>query len=296
MSSILTKLESLNNWDGCEFKDYEAVKNLPETVLETLWKSYTDDWESYEKTAKLDEDRKQVWARRCQTETEDGDIDYTPLKKLLDGRVQKRAMKDSGTIIMIPKSYAPLLIELLEQEKERVLTEFDEANKPKPDKPKKKSSRTKFSGETRYTNTKDNPQDKDGKFFFAGDEDAVFEKITYTSPLGTFQNRSYKAVKMNRYLGGSESDPKDGLCCSAVTWDKSASSEAINKTGLSASQFKIRCGGQADSDTGRCKSCMNRNVEAPDFFTDKYNIGRGTGKKYSGVTYCQFIIDNLTYA
>jgi Txe/YoeB family toxin of Txe-Axe toxin-antitoxin module len=75
MSAILTKLETLNNWDGCEFKDYESVKNLPETILETLWKSYADDWESYENTAKLDEDRKQVWTRRCQTE--DDEIDYT---------------------------------------------------------------------------------------------------------------------------------------------------------------------------------------------------------------------------
>ena len=294
MSAILTKLETLNNWDGCEFKDYESVKNLPETILETLWKSYADDWESYENTAKLDEDRKQVWTRRCQTE--DDEIDYTPLKKLLDERVQKRSLKDLGTMIMIPKSYAPLLIELLEQEKERVLTGFDEAHKPKPDKPKKNSSRTKFSGETKYTNTKDDPQDKDAKFFFAGDEDAVFEKITYTSPLGTFQNRSYKAVKMNRYLGGSESKPTYGLCCSAVTWDKSASSEALKKTGLSASQFKIRCGGKAEPNNERCRSCMNRKDEIPDFFKGEYKIGRGTGKKFSGVTYCQFIIDNLTYA
>lgn len=295
MSAILTKLETLNNWDGCQFKDYEAVKNLPESVLETIWKSYTGDWESYEQTAKVEEDRKQVWKRHRETDQDEKDIDYTQLKILLDGRICKR-VKDDTTFLLIPKSYAPLLIELLEKEKERVLTEFDEAHKPKPDKPKKKSSRTKFSGETKYTNTKDDPQDKDGKFFFTGDEDAVFEKITYTAPDGSFQNRSYKAVKSNRYLGGSESKHDDGLCCSAVTWDKSASSEALKKTGLSASQFKIRCGGKADPESGRCQSCMNLKKPALNFFEDCYNIGRGTGKKYDGVNYRKFIVDNLTYA
>ena len=198
------RLTALGKWSGCELTVQEAEQlcALDWKFVQHCVSDYEDVWKRYEDTALVEAERKKVWHKtKKASDLPPEEIDHKPLKALLDVRVAvKKDKEEKPYAVQIPMEYIPLITDLLKKEKERVLTEFDEAHKPKPDQPKKTGTRKKFNGTPKYQNTKEDPQDKDAKYYFVGDEDAVFEKITYTAPDGSFQNKHYKAVKSNRYL------------------------------------------------------------------------------------------------
>ena len=190
--------------------------------------------------------------------------------------------------------FARYVLKLIKDDKKKYEEEWIEKSKPKNKQNKITSGkRGKFMGEIRYTNTEETAEGKDNKYYFEGDDKAVFTKATFTAKDKSYQNHTHKACKSSRYMGGSKSNADDGMCCGAVIWDRAIGSKAIKDTGISPAKFRIRCGNTAVVNQ-KCKNCDLRN---PNFFTDKYEMGaKAKGSKYNGMTYKEFIEAELVYA
>lgn len=296
---MLSQLANLVKWDKSDFTEevYKSIEHLPESVIKPFYESKLEEIREWMETAKLEEERKEVFNDFMEEYPSITDEDIAllcgdeltslmakPLSKKVDG---KMVVYNIG----ISKRLAGFLVAKLKEEKAKVEAKFDEDHKPKPAVKKTGGKRTTFEGTTEVLNTPETPDDNDHKYYFKGDEDAVWKKTTSVN--NGVKREKWKAVKSARYLGGADSDPNDGYCQGTCVWDKASGSKAIKKTGLSPSQFKVRCGEKATSN-GYCSKCGDK--AGCDFFNDTYNISRGSGKKWSGTTYKVFIENALEYA
>ena len=284
---------------------------LPPSLIVVIYESKKDEIDGIEKQLELEKGKKDAWKNKVgltqrPTALELKDIGVPELKQLklllhqLGGRpVQQGTVKFKNgeedldyRYLKLTGDLAQYLVPLVLADKEKAEAEYEESIKPKP----KKSgggTRSKFEGE-RVVKNPDAWEGKDHKFAFKGDEDAFFDKPS-GKPKDGKQTLIRKSIKSNRYLGGAESKCDDGKCCGAVGWDRAQGSEAIKKTGLSYALFKQRCGEKADAD-GFCKKCGDKGDKKLNFFEDSYVCGKGVGKKFNGVVFKAFIVNNLEYA
>lgn len=299
-AQMLSQLSNLVKWDKSDFTEeiFKSIEHLPESVLKPIYDSKVGEIRVWEQTAKLEEERKEVFndfmeeyppisdedvALLC-----DGDeltsLGAKPIAKNQDG---KRVVLN----LQINRRLAGFLVAKLKEEKAKQEQKFDDDHKPKPVK-KTGGKRSTFEGTTEVLNTPETPDDagQSHKYYFKGDEKAVWKKTTSVS--NGVKREKWKAVRSARYLGGADSDNDDGKCCGVCVWDKASGSEAIKKTGLSPSQFRVRCDESAVGDSGYCNKCAKKPI---DFFEGTYEISRGSGKKFSGKTYKQFICEELEY-
>lgn len=297
-------------------EEYVAISNLPETLLKPIWDSKQSELEELRKAreskeAKMDYykagvleqvdmdaevDETIVNMKRLLTiagfkNSTDGDI-ILGLNKRPDGTGRKRLSIQSSAV-------ASYLCSLIEKDKERIDKIWDDKNTKKKKVSKATGKRSAFTGEKKYVNKIDEAEGKDNEFYFKGDENAVFEKPTFTAKDGSYQNITYKAVKSNRYLGGAESKVDDGKCCGVCAWDRAKGSKALADANMSYAQFKVRCNNDATND-GFCSKCSiaggRLNTPRLNFFTDTYNFTKGMSKVNNGLTYQQFIVEKLEYA
>jgi len=320
MEMMLTQLEKVMTET-----EFQQVSALPEALLTHIYTAKKGEIDEIQKKKTQAEVRMNAYKDYVQSQVETQDYEGTKnkLQLALGGFnnnenyavfiTKNLGLTEDGhkkrTLIMDEKC-ANYLLKLMEKDADRWLKKWDEEHKPKPTKATKVSGgkREKFSGEKKYLNTPETAEGKDNKFFFKGDEDATFTKPTFTAKDGTYQNIKYKAVKHNRYMGGSESvghhnnsdkDKRDGMCSGVVGWDRAQGSKALADTDMSYAQFRIRCGGKVVNDFcegwGYCSGCANKK-NFTNFFTDKYNFTKGKSMKYNGQTYKEFIEKNLEYA
>ncbi len=273
-------------------EEYTAVENLPETLLATIHASKVKEIAAKKREAQLLEQKKNAWANsvklglRAPDETGD---DLSELVNLLgqlnfsDKPVKFR--RKEGVGLWAKADACEYLLKLVKADKVRAEAEYEKSVMAKP-----KGRRASSSGE-RIVQNPDEPQGADSKYYFVGDEDATFLKPQKPKVDGS-KTWIRKAIKSERYLGGMDSDPDDGICCGAISWDRAQGSFAIKSTGLSPTLFKQRCGANA-GEGGLCAKCQR--FKSPNFFTDTYAIG-GKGKKFNGITYQMFISANLSYA
>ena len=272
-------------------EEYTAVENLPETLLATIHASKVKEIEAKKREAQLLEDKKNAWANSVgviERSVVVGANDLVSLKDLLNKLkmtdIDVKSVKKTP-YLMITHDIAGYLLKLVKADKERAEAEYEKSVMAKP-----KGRRASFSGKKIVQNP-DEPQGADGKYYFVGDEDATFDKPQKPKVDGS-KTWIRKAIKSERYLGGAESDPDDGICQGAISWDRAQGSVAIKKTGMSPTLFKQRCGATA-GEGGLCAKCQK--FKSPNFFTGTYAIG-GKGKKFNGITYKDFIAENLVYA
>jgi hypothetical protein len=271
-------------------EEYTAVENLPETLLTTIHASKVKEIEAKKREAQLLEDKKNAWANSVEVVEPEDDIPTKELVHLL-GQLKfgekpvalKRAK--AGTGLWAKAEVCEYLLKLVKADKERAEAEYEKSVMAKP-----KGRRASFSGKKIVQNP-DEPQGADGKYYFVGDEDATFDKPQKPKVDGS-KTWIRKAIKSDRYLGGAESDPDDGICQGAISWDRAQGSVAIKKAGMSATLFKQRCGATA-GEGGLCAKCQK--FKSPNFFTGTYQIG-GKYAKFGGITYKDFIAENLVYA
>lgn len=271
-------------------EEYTAVENLPESLLTTIHASKVKEIEAKKREAQLLEDKKNAWANSVEiVEPEDN----TAIKELVHllGELKfgekptylKRAKYGDG--LWAKASASEYLLKLVKADKERAEEEYEKSVMAKT-----KGRRASFSG-AKIVQNPNEPQGADGKYYFVGDEDATFDKPQKPKADGS-KTWIRKAIKSERYLGGAESNPDDGICQGAISWDRAQGSVAIKKTGMSPTLFKQRCGATA-GEGGVCAKCQK--FKSPNFFTGTYAIG-GKGKKFNGITYKDFIAENLVYA
>ena len=297
-TQMLAELAPLANWSGSDLtaeqlKDYTG---LPEAIAEMCVKGIYDKHQAELKlwatTAKLEAEKKELlsnWMDEQDPITKGQCLALKTMGVAATGFETKGAdgvKKLSG--IKLSLKQAGAWFEFVQNQQVKLAQEFDAKHKPK----KKGSggSRSVWKGDIEITNTEETPDDNgpEHKYYFKGDEKAVWKKTTST---GATQKQKWKAVKHKRPMGGADSKPDDGFCSGAINWDKSGGSLAVKATGLSASQFKIRCGAEIFRD-GFCDKCAKKQIS---FFTGTYKITRGSGQKFDGDTYKDFIAENLEY-
>ena len=275
-------------------EEYTAVENLPETLLAPIHASKGKEIAAKKLEAQRLADKKNAWANSVKLGLrspfdETGD-DLPELVHLLgqlnfsDKPIKLRRQKE-GIGLYAKSDACEYLLKLVKADKERVEAEYEKSVMVKP-----KGRRASSSGE-RIVQNPDEPQGADSKYYFVGDEDATFLKPQKPKVDGS-KTWICKAIKSDRYLGGMDSDPDDGICQGAISWDRAQGSVAIKSTGMSPTLFKQRCGANA-GEGGVCAKCQK--FKAPNFFTGTYAIG-GKGAKFRGITYQMFISANLSYA
>ena len=299
---MLSHLAPLVRWDKSDLTA-EALKSfeaLPEGILKTIYDAKVGEIREWEQTAKLEEERKEVFNDFMEDFPVISDEDTTLLcdgNELTTLGAKPCAKNQDGKRVVlsinINRRLAGFLVEKLKEEKAKQEQKFDDDHKPKPVK-KTGGKRSTFEGTTEVLNTPEDPDDNDHKYYFKGDEKSVWKKTTSVS--NGVKREKWKAVKSARYLGGEDSKPDDGKCCGVVVWDKASGSQAIKDTGLSPSQFRVRCGETATKGLERGGYCSKCHKKPINFFEGTYNISRGGGKKFSGKTYKQFICEELEYA
>lgn len=291
-AQMLSQLAPLVKWDKSDLTA-EALKSfeaLPEGILKSIYDAKVGEIREWEQTAKLVEERKRVYPKWVEELEEDMEEDeFRQLEKLAGDEMCHKIAKTGH--LKISAKLGRVLLKALADKREVLELEFDNQHKPKPAVKKTGGKRSKFEGTTECSNTPETPDDAgtDHKYYFKGDEKAVWKKTTSVS--NGVKKEKYKAVRSRRYLGGADSKPDDGKCCGVCVWDKASGSNAIKDTGLSPSQFKVRCDEDAGED-GYCRKCRKNPIN---FFEGTYNISRGSGKKFSGKTYKQFICEELEY-
>ena len=289
LSPKLTALKALSEWDTFgDFSpsDYHAVVNLPSNVVDMIHLSNQAGLKSLAEYEASQGKRDTAWVdKRTELQTAYDKKNLDRLRDLLgQGRVGV-SLKSEKSKVQIPVGWLGFLVQALETEHKSVMTSLS------PPKIKKGSGR---KDNTNWVDKFANkPEDaKVEEFRFVGDENATICKITSASKDGTTRTKTYKSVSSNRYLGGSESEVGDGFCEGAVIWDKATGSNALKRVGMSASQFRIRCGKKSDG--GLCKDCQSGKSN-PNFFTGKYSISRGKGKEYDGDTFKDFMVERMKY-
>jgi len=271
-------------------EEYTAVENLPESLLTTIHASKVKEIEAKKREAQLLEDKKNAWANSVEVVEPEDDTAIKELVALLGelkfGEKPVLAKRGKGGTGLFAKADAcEYLLKLVKADKERAEAEYEKSVMAKP-----KGRRASFSG-AKIVQNPNEPQGADGKYYFVGDEDATFDKPQKPKADGS-KTWIRKAIKSERYLGGAESDPDDGICQGAISWDRAQGSVAIKKAGMSATLFKQRCGATA-GEGGLCAKCQK--FKSPNFFTGTYAIG-GKGARFRGITYKDFIAENLVYA
>ena len=297
-TQMLAELAPLANWSGSDLtaEELKAYSEIPEAIAEKCVKGIYDKHQAELKiwatTAKLEAEKLDLlenWIDEVDPITK-GQI--AELKQMGVGVKTLNKSDDKGdqkpAFIKLSLRQAGAFYQFLTEKQGQLEQEFDAKHKPK----KKGSggSRSVWKGETEITNTEETPDDNGPEHwcYFKGDETAVWKKTTST---GATKKQKWKAVRHNRPMGGADSKPDDGFCQGAINWDKSGGSLAVKATGLSASQFKIRCGARSYGDRF-CDKCAKKQIS---FFTGTYKITRGSGQKFDGDTYKDFIAENLEY-
>ena len=274
-----------------------AIKNLD--IIQTVWDSKKDAIAvAVEAKAKQDR-RKNAWRDSVGITEEEVEGDtklvMAMLKSLCPDSITQPSTANIKKVkgVWIPPQVATYLLKLLEADEKKALEEYDANLTPTRKKTGTGKKSAPFQGEKVIKNP-DAPEGDDYKFYFKGDEDATFTKPS-GKPKDGKQTLILKAVKSKRYLGGSESSPDDGKCCGAVGWDRAQGSKAIKATGLSYAMFKQRCSNTRDvvsHDASYCSKCAKKPIN---FFTDTYKISKGEASKFNGVTFKEFIENNLEY-
>lgn len=291
--------------------EYEQIEKLPENLLVGIYQVKKKEIEAMTEKETLTE-RKIAYYKQSVADRVDAmeiDVNDKKIAELvmlrnvltknagLSGAVCIKAkFEDETTLkqgIKLDGLSAGYLLKLVEADRDKHYTEFLAKNSASKSKSKSGGTRQKFTGTDKFVNTPEEAEGKDHKYYFKGDEDAVFTKPTSTSADGTTRNIKYKAVKHQRYMGGAESKPDDGYCVGAVGWDRAKGSKAIEQTGMSYAQFKIRCAGEILGENGMCAKCNQ--LGAMNFFTDKYNFTKGKSQAFSGLTPKEFIEQKLEY-
>ena len=291
-------------------EEFEQVRGLDESLLVGIYNLKSAEIDAKDNESKYEELRHQAWKDNVMERVMDDDeatkTSHTHLQTLLiDGgfilgeniQAAKGGIstgKKVGVMLKLDASACVYISQLVSQHKKELADKWDAENI----KTKKVSGgggkRSKFSGEKRETNTAETAEGKDNQFYFEGDETATFTKPTFTAKDGTYQNITHKAVKHKRYMGGAESKVSDGKCIGAVGWDRAQGSLAIKATGLSYAQVRIRCDETPMVAGNFCAKCECK-ADKANFFSGEYKITKGSGVKFNGVKYKQFIVDNLKY-
>ena len=296
--SIYTELTDIKEKypDAFTDEEWEAVELNKEQVMVLKMIAKTKDtyYQKIENELFHKEQKKKAWKEAHAEISNEGHSSLQLLQLLTElgyGGIKEFRTKQEGKVgVKADWITCKYLCRLVRQDKERAEKAYEEevASKTKTKK-KKKSGNV----EKNYVNTPEDPEGKDNKFYFKGDEDVVFEKPSYTSKDGKTQNIKYKAVKSTRYLGGEKSSPDDIYCCGVVSWDRACASNAIKDTGISPAMFKVRCS-EVVGGNSFCDKCSGKGL---DFFTSTYQLGKNAkGNKFNGTTYQDFIINELEYA
>lgn len=318
MEMMLTQLEKVMTKT-----EYEQVSVLPEALLSHIYTAKKSEiTELGKKDAKIQQRLSDYTDYVQEKATAHAGGFTSKLQLALGGFEHKKNYRVNSTgmlgvgedgektkkILMLDEMTANYVMSLMEKDSQEWGKKWDEEHKPKKETKVSGGKREKFAGEKKYLNTPETAEGKDNKFFFKGDEDATFTKPTFTAKDGSYQNIKHKAVKHNRYMGGSESvghhnnknhDEQDGMCSGVVGWDRAQGSKALAGTDMSYAQFRIRCAGKVVNDFcegwGYCEGCANKK-NFTNFFTGEYEFKKGKSMKYNGKTYKQFIVDELEYA
>ena len=311
-AELVGKFQELLGWAGdrdnpewrCLTQEaFDQVKGLNYGMLAQVFAPYSDYYDAMLKDREQAKARGNAWKDTLsQQEVVEGAV--TKICCLINSKSEPKCAPKNRKIggaehkgVWIPEKYAGLVFELLTEKKGQVLAEWDKANAPEPPKAKSSGTRLKkgeFDGEVVevISKAKALESESDFKYYFEGDEGQTFVKGTLNKDK-TKKTMKHKCVGAKRYLGGAESQPDDGYCVGAVKWELAGGSVAIADTGMSTSQFRIRCGSKVDGG-GKCDKCVRG--QNPDFFTDTYKITKGDATKFDGVTYKCFITDNLVSA
>ena len=294
--------------------EYEQIEKLPENLLVGIYQVKKKEIDAMTEKETLNERKIAYYRQSVADRIAEMDIDPTEKKVPEIAMLRNALTKNAGLtgVLMLRSKFedetmksgikldaltCAYLLKLVEADRDKHYTEFLAKESASKSKSKSKSggTRQKFTGEDKFINTPETAEGKDNKYYFKGDEDAVFTKPTSTSADGTTRNIKYKAVKQHRYMGGAESNMNDGFCIGAVGWDRAKGSKAIEQSGMSYAQFKMRCGEVLPTgETGAmCDKCAK--LGAMNFFTDKYNFSKGKSKAFSGLTPKEFIEQKLVY-
>ena len=287
----LSDLKRLSEWSGCEDfgkTEYEGCVGLNDQLLGMIHAQNAPRLKRLLEYEASQGKRDTAWSERLtQLKSDYNLVQHKALSKLLGVDIEDLKRSKSKKTVSIPQDLLGFLYDKLEGERQTVFT-----NLTPPTVKRGSGRKDKHRWVDKYSNKPTDAKRED--WWFVGDADATMCKITSTDEKVSPPTRvkTYKSVSSNRYLGGEKSDPKDGKCCGAVIWDKASGSNALKKTGMSASAFRVRCG--ENSKGGLCSGCSSKS-NAPNFFTDTYKISKGKGKAYDGMTYKDFICKKLVY-
>lgn len=290
-------------WRCLTQETFDQVKGLNYGMLKQVFAPYSDYYDAMLKEKAQAKARGNAW-KDTLSQQEVDDKAVVKICMMMNANTEPKCAPKNRKVggaehkgIFIPEKYAGLVFELLTAHKGQVLSEWDKANAPELPKAKSSGTRLKkgeFDGEVVevISKAKALESEADFKYYFEGDEGQTFVKGTLNKDK-TKKTMRHKCVGSKRYLGGDESQPDDGYCEGAVKWELAGGSVAIADTGMSTSQFRIRCGSKVDGG-GKCNKCVKG--QNPNFFTDTYKITKGGAIQFDSVTYKCFITDNLTSA